>query len=770
MDKATKKSYSRVLILAASVLMIIVMALAVYATDYDLWVDGERVTSDNASDILGNGTAVYSASENVLYLDGATLSEVALWRGTDQDPEWEQYRAAIGSKIPGLTINLSGDNTIYVDGSYYDGIDTDYNCDLTITGTGTLSIQTPGGYGMYISGWDFVETTGDLTVTGGATVIVDSGLSGIWVQGNIFFDNCTIRVTKDEHSYLGVVCNTGKITMTDSDVRLETIGTSILLGNGEVHDYELILNSGTLAVTVTGDGADDIAVGYAIDTTDPANISKARMTVNGGTFTINSVSGGTLIPEENITIADGLAFSEGTSLRDAGRVVLGPAEEDVPDHIDLSISDPAFQTKINAAMKKAVKNRMTEFTVTITGPYNDVLPVAQNWPAGADTEIWKAVFEHTGVPDEGDYLAFQFNGYHMGLSASGTYDEFTATITYEIGYYTTLEQEKAVTARVASVLRSLDLEGKPDYVKVREIYNWICTNVVYDNENKNNAEYKLKYSAYAALINGTAVCQGYANLFYRMALEAGVDARIISGQGYGGSSWEGHAWNIVKLGDLYYNLDSTWDTTVYNSQGRYDFFLRGNGTNYFTQRHVRQQFKLTDYYYYDTTSDEFNARHPMDQNDYVVKYSIGVSTDDEENGTVEITGHGTEYEYGESSLGNTVVIKATPKEGYAFKEWKLNGETYSTNPQVTIVLGEAELDLEAVFEERQVTYTTGDIDGDGSVDIEDVVLFLQNIMFPDLYPVTYAGAMDFNHDGTVNISDVVLLLQHTVFPSMYPLD
>lgn len=44
------------------------------------------------------------------------------------------------------------------------------------------------------------------------------------------------------------------------------------------------------------------------------------------------------------------------------------------------------------------------------------------------------------------------------------------------------------------------------------------------------------------MINKTAVCQGYASLFYRLALDAGVDTRVISGEAGGP-----HAWNIVKL-------------------------------------------------------------------------------------------------------------------------------------------------------------------------------------------------------------------------------
>lgn len=46
--------------------------------EYDLWVNGVHVTSDNAADVLGNAdegaTVKYDAATNTLTLDGAELS------------------------------------------------------------------------------------------------------------------------------------------------------------------------------------------------------------------------------------------------------------------------------------------------------------------------------------------------------------------------------------------------------------------------------------------------------------------------------------------------------------------------------------------------------------------------------------------------------------------------------------------------------------------------------------------------------------------------
>ena len=167
-------------------------------------------------------------------------------------------------------------------------------------------------------------------------------------------------------------------------------------------------------------------------------------------------------------------------------------------------------------------------------------------------EIKELARAHTGVPYEGDYIEWHLKSSGATMGNTSTYAAFD----FHIKYYTTAEQEAQVASTIDSVLKSLDLEGKSDYEKFIAIYNFITKNTKYDNANLNNASYTLKYSAYAALINHTAVCQGYANLLYRMLLQAGIDNRMITGKGNGGP----HAWNIVKLGDKYYNVDSTWDS------------------------------------------------------------------------------------------------------------------------------------------------------------------------------------------------------------------
>ena len=160
-------------------------------------------------------------------------------------------------------------------------------------------------------------------------------------------------------------------------------------------------------------------------------------------------------------------------------------------------------------------------------------------------EMFDVAVRHTGVPDEGTYLKLQVQGFACDLSCTETDAERYIDVTCHVTYMTTLEQEQQVNGAVASLMAELNLSGLSGEEKVSAIYQYIVGNVNYDNSHLNDQTYSLQYTAYAALINKTAVCQGYSMLFYRLALEAGLDARYVTGTANG----DNHGWNIVEPED-----------------------------------------------------------------------------------------------------------------------------------------------------------------------------------------------------------------------------
>lgn len=215
------------------------------------------------------------------------------------------------------------------------------------------------------------------------------------------------------------------------------------------------------------------------------------------------------------------------------------------------------------------------------------------------------VYAHNEVPFEGDYLRHHLDGtpdiYVWDPVITGI-DEASHTYYYDLSvdctatYYSTGEMEDEVAAEINRVLGELDLDSKSEYEKIKAIHDYICDNTVYQYPQDGDDPPMVKHSAYSALISKKAVCDGYANLFYRMCLQAGIDARIVFGQGRS----EEHAWNIVKLGSLYYDVDCTWDVNSYDY-----YFLLGHSE--FLEDHTPKP---------EFTNQEFLDAYPMSETTY----------------------------------------------------------------------------------------------------------------------------------------------------------
>ena len=217
-------------------------------------------------------------------------------------------------------------------------------------------------------------------------------------------------------------------------------------------------------------------------------------------------------------------------------------------------------------------------------------------------DLMRYVYAETDAPDEGDYLFQQTGGYEMQYRHQPEDDGYFYEMVIVPEYYTTPAQERDTDAAVEKVLSELHFtRNTTDYEKVRAVYDYVCAHVAYDQVHRKNDYYHLKSTAYGALINGRATCQGYAVLIYRLLREAGVGVRIIQGTAETASGRrEVHAWNIVRIDGLYYNLDATWDDQL----GTETYFLRCDAH---FDRHMR------DAAYADAA---FSEQYPMALQDY----------------------------------------------------------------------------------------------------------------------------------------------------------
>ena len=108
-----------------------------------------------------------------------------------------------------------------------------------------------------------------------------------------------------------------------------------------------------------------------------------------------------------------------------------------------------------------------------------------------------------------------------------------------------------------------------DYEKEKYVYDSIIDVTEYD------IDASVNQSPYSALVNGKSVCAGYARAFQYIMTKLSIPTYYCAGMS------KGHAWNIVKLENGYYNVDLTWDeenNTAYEYFNRTDDSL-GRGHN-----------------------------------------------------------------------------------------------------------------------------------------------------------------------------------------------
>ena len=379
-------------------------------------------------------------------------------------------------------------------------------------------------------------------------------------------------------------------------------------GNDTAYDSEEdeTISSPTVQVTAPGNGS---VSDPAEDTSFPAGdtlISAKDTSFPTGDTLISA--GDATIPEDVVGRSDMHAHGKGlvkpyvvvVPQSSDDITYVDPAEEPLvgSDEVPLAHSLDEFAVLYGQASNEAAAKWETDFSVKYQASYDDTLSEVfhnQLFPLAEEN-----IFPHNGNPTEGDYARWTYAG--AGYTASGSYTSDALIVSYNtsVEYYTTEAQEAALTAKLNQVMESLDLDTKTEYEKVKAIFDYIASHVTYDYDNLNNQSYKLKHTAYAALVNGTSVCQGYATLFYRMCLTAGLDARVITGSDTPGYS--DHAWNIVRIGNLYYNIDVTWDAG--HEPEDYNYFLRGQDT--------------FEYHYRDSeyNTATFHAKYPMSASDY----------------------------------------------------------------------------------------------------------------------------------------------------------
>lgn len=153
----------------------------------------------------------------------------------------------------------------------------------------------------------------------------------------------------------------------------------------------------------------------------------------------------------------------------------------------------------------------------------------------------------------------------------------TATVTAKVGkksykckvlVYQTSSGDAEVDKKVRSIINNNITAKMSDAEKVKAIHDYIILNCEYGESSigdGTNIGYVKKF-LYAKKIK----CLGYSNTFKYFLDILNIPCKTICGYAGGG-----HAWNMVKIGNNWYNVDVTWDD-LGGDMLSYEYFLVPN--------------------------------------------------------------------------------------------------------------------------------------------------------------------------------------------------
>lgn len=130
-------------------------------------------------------------------------------------------------------------------------------------------------------------------------------------------------------------------------------------------------------------------------------------------------------------------------------------------------------------------------------------------------------------------------------------------LTFNKTYKNIESSKQSFESSVSKIIQEANKKSS-DYEKEKYVHDALIKMITYDKESDINQ------SAYSALVYNLSVCAGYSKAFQYIMIRLGIPTYYVSG-----TAGEDHAWNIIKLGNGYYNVDVTWDD---NRGTSYNFF------------------------------------------------------------------------------------------------------------------------------------------------------------------------------------------------------
>ncbi|MBD7910157.1 transglutaminase domain-containing protein [Clostridium sp. Sa3CVN1] len=136
----------------------------------------------------------------------------------------------------------------------------------------------------------------------------------------------------------------------------------------------------------------------------------------------------------------------------------------------------------------------------------------------------------------------------------------------KVYYYNGVTIDKGIesNSEIDNMAMEITKRDDGDREKAKSIYNWVGSNIVYDDlkADKVMSQTTTKYESGAipAFRDRKGICFDYACLYTAMAKAVGLKSRIIIGEAFNGTQYISHSWNQVYIREegKWINADSTF--------------------------------------------------------------------------------------------------------------------------------------------------------------------------------------------------------------------
>lgn len=115
--------------------------------------------------------------------------------------------------------------------------------------------------------------------------------------------------------------------------------------------------------------------------------------------------------------------------------------------------------------------------------------------------------------------------------------------------------EQQADAWIAEIDASFDV-----YEKIKSVYELLIREVEYDEASLYNQTIQ------SVFLEKKTVCMGYAKATQYLLNKMGIFCTLVTGNILDEAN-SSHAWNLVRIGENYYYVDTTWGSPGYNAQG-----------------------------------------------------------------------------------------------------------------------------------------------------------------------------------------------------------